>query len=81
MQKITIREIQHNLASVLKLVTSGQEVMIYHRKTPVARLLSTDYREGADWGDHEREIMAIFRGRTLQRQNPAGIISETRHEF
>ncbi|MBN2625344.1 MAG: type II toxin-antitoxin system prevent-host-death family antitoxin [Spirochaetales bacterium] len=81
MQKIMIRELQHNLAAVLKMVKSGQDVMIFNRKTPVARLLPADYRDRADWEDHEREIMEIFHGRTLQSQTPAGIISETRHEF
>jgi prevent-host-death family protein len=81
MQRFSIREMQHNLASILKLVKSGESVTILHRKTPVARLIPVDQREKADWNNHEKEIMTIFRGRTLTPQTTSGIISETRDEF
>ena len=81
MQRISVREIQHNLASILTKVKSGQEILICHRKDPVARLLPLDSPPEVSWEDHEREIMAIFRGRTLRPQESPGIISETRHEF
>ncbi|MDC7223813.1 MAG: type II toxin-antitoxin system prevent-host-death family antitoxin [Spirochaetales bacterium] len=81
MQRFTIREMQHNLASILKIVKSGQTVTICHRKTPVARLIPSDSTETADWSNHEKEIMGIFQGRTLRPQPTPGIISETRDEF
>lgn len=81
MQRFTIREIQHGLASVLKLVKTGQTVEICHRNTPVARLSPLDQAEEADWSGHEKEIVGIFKGRTLRRLDPAGIISETRNAF
>ena len=81
MQSFTIREMQHNLASILKLVKSGHEVIICKRKVPVARLLPLNLTENSDWSDHEREIMAIFHGRTLRSQESIGIISETRDGF
>jgi antitoxin (DNA-binding transcriptional repressor) of toxin-antitoxin stability system len=81
MTSFTIREMQHNLAGILKMVKSGQTVIIRHRRTPVARLSPLDETEGADWSDHEKEIMTIFHGRTLRRLETGGIISETRDEF
>ena len=81
MQRISIREIQHNLAAVIQKVTSGQEILICRRKTPVARLLPLDTPPEVSWENHEKEIMTIFRGRTLRPQENPGIISETRYDF
>ncbi|MDC7218994.1 MAG: type II toxin-antitoxin system prevent-host-death family antitoxin [Spirochaetales bacterium] len=81
MRRFTIREMQHNLADILKFVKNGESVTICHRKTPVARLIPADFVDKANWSDHEKEIMTIFKGRTLRPQATLGIISETRDEF
>jgi antitoxin (DNA-binding transcriptional repressor) of toxin-antitoxin stability system len=66
MKSITIREAQHNLASVLHEVESGRAVQILRRKQPVARLVPVGMPPGArapvDWEGHEARMASLWNG-------------------
>ena len=51
MTTATIRQVQHNLASVLQSVADGEEVIIRRRNLAIAKIVPMDCHEDrkADW--------------------------------
>jgi antitoxin (DNA-binding transcriptional repressor) of toxin-antitoxin stability system len=62
MRTVTVREAQHNLANILKLVEAGETIEILRRKTRVARLtpIVEDAATVPDWGDHTRRLASLW---------------------
>ena len=82
METVTVREVQHNLARILRRVESGAEILIRRRRTPVARLLPLERpaEQAVDWSSHEAEIAAVFGGRTVTGIPMERLVSEARGE-
>lgn len=83
MQRATIREIQHNLAAVLKKVEGGEEFQVLRRKKPIARIVplhADDNEPPADWSAHAAEISRIFHGRVFGGKPMQEIVAEGRGE-
>jgi len=80
MQTATVREVQHNLARILRRVEAGTEIVIERRRKPVARLLPMDSSEEhpADWFSHAAEVVEVFGGRTVTGTPMEQLVSEAR---
>lgn len=80
MQTATVREVQHNLARILKRVEAGAEILIQRRRTPVARLLPVEKpaEQVADWSTHVVEVADLFGGRTVTGVPMEQLVSEAR---
>jgi prevent-host-death family protein len=80
MKTASVREVQHNLASVLEMVSRGQEIAVTKRGRVIARIVpARDHRLRVEWPD------AVARMRRLGRDAaggtpPSTIIAETRGE-
>jgi prevent-host-death family protein len=61
MATVSVRDVQHNLASILRRVEAGEEIEVCRRRKPVARLLPATPVGGgkANWAD-----LAAWRSRT-----------------
>ena len=55
MKAATVRDVQHNFAALLRRVERGEEIHVFKRKVPVARILPMERelpgRERLDWSD------------------------------
>ena len=62
MTTATIRQIQHNLASVLQNVEAGEEVIICRRNRPIARIVPMNPSEErkADWSSLKKWRERLF---------------------
>jgi prevent-host-death family protein len=83
MKSMTIREVQHRLAAVLKRVESGEEVEIRRRQRPVARIVPLAHRAApgpVDWSRQGKEIDRIFGGRLVGGTPSEIIVAEGRGE-
>ncbi len=81
MKSATVREIQHNLAAVLRQVESGEEFQILRRNRPVAMIVPVrdkSNEQTADWSKHKSEIDQIFGGKTVSGKPISEIVSDGR---
>jgi prevent-host-death family protein len=80
METATVREIQHNLASILRRVEAGAEVLIQRRRKPVARLVPAEGHgeQAADWSTHAAELARVFGGRTVSGMPMEQVVSAAR---
>jgi antitoxin (DNA-binding transcriptional repressor) of toxin-antitoxin stability system len=80
MKRATIREVQHNLAGVLRWVEEGEEVQVLRRGRIVARLVPpTPEMAAPKWPDFAARAKAVWR-RPVQGKPVARIISEDRED-
>ena len=67
MKTVSIREVQHNLAKVLRRVEGGEEIDIVRHNRPVARLLparTTGAKTGnIDWSDLDERLEKVWHTR------------------
>ncbi len=82
MEKATVREIQHNLASILRRVEAGAEVLIQRRRKPVARLVPAEgcCEQAADWSTHAAELARVFGARRVSGMPMEEVVSAARGE-
>jgi len=80
MTSATIREIQHNLASVLRVVASGEEVQILRRNTPIAKIVSlaSPKRCRVDWTPLNQWRNRFFHGKRVPGKAVSALILEGR---
>jgi prevent-host-death family protein len=80
MKTASVREVQHNLAAVLDMVSRGQEIAVTKRGRVIARIVPTrDTRTGVAWPDAAARMKRLGPG--ANRGTPASaIITETRGE-
>jgi prevent-host-death family protein len=80
METATVREVQHNLARILRRVEAGAEVEIQRRRRPVARLVPADAstERVADWSTHAAELAQVFGGRTVSGMPMEQVVSAAR---
>ncbi|KKL00887.1 hypothetical protein LCGC14_2628080 [marine sediment metagenome] len=84
MKTATIRQVQHNLAEILRQVEAGEEFKIVRRNHPVARLIPIKdvfLEDAADWSEHTFELNAIFKGKTVTGKPMQEIVSEGRGDY
>ena len=84
MKKATIREVQHNLAAVLRQVESGEEFQILRRKHPIAMIVpirAESSEKTVDWSEHRTEVEIIFDGRVVTGKTVADLVSEGRGTY
>jgi prevent-host-death family protein len=76
----TLREIQHNLASVLRNVEAGEEVIIRRRNRPIARIVPMPPPEErkADWSSLKKWRERMFPHGKLPGKAVSELISEGR---
>lgn len=62
MKSVTVREAQHNLAKILKVVEGGETVEIMRRKVSVARLSPAPSVMAAptNWDGHGERLIEIW---------------------
>ena len=80
MTTATIRQIQHNLASVLRSVEAGEEVIIRRRNRPIARIVpirSVEERK-VDWSSLKEWRARVFPRGKLPGKPVSELISEGR---
>lgn len=83
MESMSIRDVQHHLASVLKRVESGEEIEICRRRHPIAKIVPRADRAvpgSVDWSAHGEEIDRIFNGRTVGGTPSEILVAEGRGE-
>lgn len=80
MKRASVREVQHNLAGILEVVASGQEIAITRRGRIVARIVPARERPvGLEWPDSAARMKRL--GRAAVRGAPASrVIREARTE-
>ena len=84
MKTASVRQVQHNLADVLRQVEEGEEFQILRRNRPVAKLIPIQdvYMEKTvDWAEHRSEVITIFKGRTITGKPMEKIVSEARGDY
>ncbi len=81
METVTIRQAQHNFASLIHKVEQGEEVRISRRSKPVARLVSIEsVDEKVDWSHAGKRRQAIFHGKRIKGAPVSEVIAEARGE-
>ena len=80
MKTVSVREVQHNLAAVLEMVSHGQEVAVTKRGRVIARIVpARDRRKRVEWPDAAARMKRL--GRDAARGTPpSAIIVEARGE-
>jgi prevent-host-death family protein len=80
MKTASVREVQHNLAAVLEMVSRGQEIAVTKRGRVIARIVpARDRRQRVEWPDSAGRMKRL--GRDAGRGTaPSAIITETRGE-
>lgn len=82
MKTISVREAQHNLASVLRRVEQGEEIEVVRRKQPVARIVpirsTADAAGTIDWSDLPARLDHIWKGRTAAGRSTDDILDDLR---
>jgi len=75
MKSTTVREAQHNFAALLRLVQRGEEIHVFKRKVPVARILpmerSLPKHGKVDWSDMKSRWAELWKG-----SPPSGLSSD-----
>ncbi len=81
MKSATVREVQHNLGTVLEKVQKGQEVTITKRGKIVAKLVPAHPRsKKLEWPDFERRLKKRFPGGPPLGKPLSEVILEIREE-
>jgi antitoxin (DNA-binding transcriptional repressor) of toxin-antitoxin stability system len=82
METASVREVQHNLARILRRVEACSEVLIHRRHRPIARLVPAEQsaERAADWSTQGAELARIFHGRTVSGRPMEQVVAEARGE-
>jgi prevent-host-death family protein len=76
----TVREVQHNLAAVLEMVSRGQAIAVTKRGRVIARIVpASDRQERVEWPDSAARMKRLGR-QAAHGTPPSAIIAETRGE-
>jgi prevent-host-death family protein len=80
MKTASVREVQHNLAAVLDIVSRGQEIAVTKRGRVIARIVPARARAGrVQWPDSAARMKRL--GRDAARGTPSSrLIRELRGE-
>lgn len=80
MKSASVREVQHNLAAVLEMVSRGQEIAVTKRGRVIARIVPARRQHGrVAWPDSATRMRNL--GRAAGRGTaPSRIIAELRGE-
>lgn len=82
MTTATVRDVQHNLAEILRLVEAGEEVIIRRRNRPVARIvpLAPAPARRVDWSDLARWRSRVFPEGQLPGKPLSELIADSRED-
>ena len=80
MTTATIRQIQHNLAKVLRCVEAGEEVEIRRRNQPIARIIPVyaGTEREVDWSSLNQWRNRVFASGKLSGKSMSDLLSESR---
>lgn len=79
MKTASVREVQHNLASVLDMVSRGQEIAVTRRGRVVARIVPARSTASVQWPDSTARMKRL--GPDAKRgAAPSRLIREMREE-
>jgi antitoxin (DNA-binding transcriptional repressor) of toxin-antitoxin stability system len=80
----TVREVQHNFASLLRLVERGEEIEVFSRKRAVARIVPPKAAqspvEPVDWSDLMQRLDGIWKGVDNRGRSTGELLDELRGE-
>jgi prevent-host-death family protein len=80
MKTASVREVQHNLAAVLDMVSRGQEVAVTKRGRVIARIVPARAPAGeVQWPDSAARMKRLGRG-VARGTPPSRVIREMRGE-
>ena len=80
MKQATVREVQHNLAAVLRCIADGDSVEITRRRRVVARIVPAASQSTApDWPDFAERARKIW-GKAVKGKPVSGIIADDRKD-
>jgi len=80
MKKASVREVQHNLASVLRWVEDGEEVQVMRRNRIVAKIVpANQVLKKPQWPDFAKRAAAIW-GKQPKGKGASEIVIESREE-
>lgn len=80
MKTATVRQVQHHLSHILRLVDDGQEVLITKRSRVIAKIVpAKDGSPGVKWPDFIRRATEIW-GKRARGKAVSRIIIEERKE-
>jgi len=78
MKTASVREVQHNLASVLEMVSRGQEIAVTKRGRVIARIVpARDARQVVAWPDAAARMKRLG---PVRGKPASAIITEARGE-
>ena len=78
MKKATVREVQHNLAGVLRWIADGDSVEIVRHRKVVARIVPAESHSAApDWPDFAERARKIW-GKAVKGKPVSRIIADDR---
>jgi len=65
MKSATIREVQHNFSKLLQVIGRGEEIHVFRRKIPVARILPFQSHapvdQPVDWSDLPARLRVLWK--------------------
>ena len=80
----TIREVQHNFSSLLRLVQRGEEIEVFSRKKLVARIVPPQAVQSpfqpVDWSDLPARLQTIWKGEMVHGSSTGRVLDELRGE-
>jgi prevent-host-death family protein len=80
MYSASVREVQHNLAALLRRVEQGDQIEIRFRRRPVARIvpIRPEPDAAADWSDAKSRLAQIYCGRVVGGTPASDLVAESR---
>ena len=84
MKVSTVREVQHNFSSLLRLVQRGEEIEVFSRKKLVARIVPPQANQSqfqpVDWSDLPARLNGIWHGAMVHGSSTSKVLDELRGE-
>jgi antitoxin (DNA-binding transcriptional repressor) of toxin-antitoxin stability system len=84
MKVSTVREVQHNFSSLLRLVSRGEEIEVYSRKKLVARIVPPQVGQSpfqpVDWSDLPSLLHSLWKGKMVHGSSTGKVLDDLRGE-
>ena len=84
MKVSTVREVQHNFSSLLRLVQRGEEIEVFSRKKLVARIVPPRAGKSpfqpVDWSDLPVRLHSLWKGEMVHGSSTGKVLDELRGE-
>ena len=80
MENVTIREVQHNLATYMKRVELGEEILISRRKHPIAKIVPLSEKDEEKVKNRRLHALKSFKGIAVGKKRSPNIDSWLKSE-